>query len=270
MYEVIHDLFADRKGDIIFRCFGVPHLIIIGAFVALIAILIVTLRKKEQKTNDKAMGILIAIPFGLYILDFFCMPFAYEMIDIEKLPFHVCTTMCVMCFLSRRVSFLKKYRIHFALLGFISNLVYLIYPAGLMWYQVSPLTYRVIQTLLFHGTMTAYGCITLLFSEEKIAFKTCHRDLLVLTGMTLWALLGNTLYNGTAGSYSYFHNWFFVVEDPFGMFDKKIAPFIMPELNIAVFFAVELLVILIFTLIRGKEKPAPKEKIQDGETASDN
>ncbi|MBR5348662.1 MAG: YwaF family protein [Lachnospiraceae bacterium] len=250
MYSYIHDLLSDRKGEVIFTCFGPWHLVCIGLFVALTTAVALLLRGKDRKTKEKVMGILIAIPFGLYVLDFFLMPFAYEMIDIEKLPFHVCTAMCVACFFSRRIPFLRKFRIHFALLGFLSNLIYLIYPAGLMWYQVSPWCYRVIQTLLFHGTMTIYGFVTLVHSEESVSFKTCHRDLLVITGMTLWALLGNTLYNGTAGSYSYFHNWFFVVEDPFGMFDPKISPWIMPELNIVVFFAVELVLILLFTLIR--------------------
>ena len=253
MYWLLHYLLSDRKGDVIFTCFGLPHLTVIGIFVALIVLISIFLRRKDQAYKNKAMKILIGIPFGLYILDFFLMPFAYEMIDIEKLPFHVCTAMCVMCFLSRKIPALAKFRVHFALLGFISNLVYLIYPAGLMWYQVSPLCYRVIQTLLFHGTMTLYGFITLLYDEDRISFKTSWRDLIVLCGMTLWALLGNTLYNGSAGSYDHFHNWFFVVEDPFGMFDKNIAPFIMPELNIVIFFTVELAVIAAFTIARSKK-----------------
>ena len=59
-----------------------------------------------------------------------------------------------------------------------------------------------------------------------------------------------TEHNGSAGSYDHFHNWFFVVQDPFGMFSKETAPYIMPELNIVIFFAVESVVILILTLIR--------------------
>jgi hypothetical protein len=38
-----------------------------------------------------------------------------------------------------------------------------------------------------------------------------------------------------------------VVQDPFGLFPERIAPYIMPFFNIALFFAAELLVYWIFT-----------------------
>lgn len=60
--------------------------------------------------------------------------------------------------------------------------------------------------------------------------------------MTVWALLGNYIYNGSAGEYSHFFNWFFVVRDPFGALPEKIAPFV----NIALFFAVEVLLTFAF------------------------
>ena len=72
--------------------------------------------------------------------------------------------------------------------------------------------------------------------------------------MTLWAFIGTKLYNGSAGTYSHFFNWFFVVEDPFGMIDKSISPYIMPFLNIVVFFAVELAIIGLLTLTRRSRK----------------
>jgi hypothetical protein len=54
--------------------------------------------------------------------------------------------------------------------------------------------------------------------------------------MTLWAMAGNFVYNG-----SRFYNWFFVVRDPFYIFPETVAPFVMPFVNVALFFAVELL-----------------------------
>lgn len=252
MYERIHDLLCDRKGDVTFTCFGKWHIGYILLFIAIFAVVFMITRKKSAAVKDKTVNTFIDIAFGLYILDFFMMPFAYEMIDIEKLPFHICTTMCVMCFLSRRLEFLKKYRIHLALLGFISNLVYLIYPAGVMWHAVDPLCYRVVQTLVFHGTMTVYGLLAVIYDEEGLHFKKCYRDLIVLVSMTFWAVLGNALYNGTAGSYSHFHNWFFVVQDPFGIIDPKFSPYIMPFLNIAVFFAVEMAVYALYAVITQK------------------
>ena len=178
------------------------------------------------------------------------MPFAYGEIDIEKLPFHICTVTCVLCFISRHVKALDAYRTHIALLAFISNLVYLIYPAGVMWHKVHPLSYRVVQTLLFHAIMTIYGLLVLLFDDKKIQWKHCYRDLILLGIITAWAVLGNALYNGTAGEYDHFFNWFFVVRDPFYIFPENVAPYVMPFLNVAVFFAVESAIYGVFYIVK--------------------
>ncbi len=245
MYSILNELLSDKKGGEIFSCFGVWH----GCYIALAAlaavVILVCLRHKGGHSRERVMRLLVGVAFGLYVADFFLMPIAYGEIDIEKLPFHVCTAMCVMCFLSLHHPFWSKYRVHFALLGFISNLVYLIYPAGVMWHQVHPLSYRVVQTLLFHGTMTVYGLLVLVCDSWQLTWKRCYRDLAVLCGMTLWAWLGNLIYNGEAGTYAHFFNWFFVVRDPFHLLPPSIAPYVMPWLNVAVFFGAEMLVYVV-------------------------
>ena len=245
MYEILNNLLSDKKGGEIFRCFGVWHFVYIALAAVAFTLIFLSLKSKDKDTKDKVMLTLINISFGLYILDFFLMPFAYGEIDIEKLPFHICTAMCVACFLSNHIERLKPLRVHFALLGFISNLVYLIYPAGVMWHATHPLSYRVVQTLIFHGIMSVYGLLTLVYDGKELSFKTCYRDLAVISGMTVWALVGNLLYNGEAGEYSHFFNWFFVIRDPFYILPADIAPFIMPFVNIGLFFGVEMLVYLL-------------------------
>ena len=175
-------------------------------------------------------------------------------IDIEKLPFHACTAMCVAAFLSYRVKALERWRTSFVLLGLISNLVYLIYPAGVMWHAVHPLSYRVIQTLIFHSVMTVWGVVSLIYERERIELKKCYRDLAVIVGMTVWALIGNYTYNGTVGEYSHFFNWFFVVRDPFYAIPDTISPFVMPFLNVAIFFAAEMLMHLALHFIKTRGK----------------
>lgn len=245
MYSFLHELLSDKKGGEIFTLFGFWHFLYIGlTLFTIIAILFLQKNKNEINKARTTKG-LINVAFAMYIIDFFLMPLAYGEIDIEKLPFHACTAMCVMCFLSYYVPFLKKYRMSFAMLGFVSNVVYLIYPAGVMWHAVHPLSYRVIQTLIFHSIMTIYGFLMLIYEDEKIDIKRCFRDLMVIVCMTVWALIGNYTYNGTSEGYSHFFNWFFVVHDPFGMFPETVAPFIMPFLNIALFFAVEMVLHLI-------------------------
>ena len=254
MYHLLHTLLSDKKGGEIFTLFGAWHFAYLILTAAVIATILAIYRSKGSQEKQNITKVFIRIAFGLYIADFFLMPLAYGEIDIEKLPFHACTAMCVMCFLSDHLTCLKKYRLSFVLLGFISNLVYLIYPAGVMWHAVHPFSYRVIQTLLFHSTMTVYGCLTLLYEHDHVSIKGCTRDLTVLAAMTAWALLGNAVYNGASAEYSHFFNWFFVVRDPFYLLPEAIAPLIMPFLNVALFFAVELLLHLILWRAKWAQK----------------
>ena len=68
--------------------------------------------------------------------------------------------------------------------------------------------------------------------------------------MTLWALLGNYAYNGQSAGYDHFFNWFFVVRDPFYAIPARIAPLLMPFLNIALFFALEMVIHAGLSLLR--------------------
>ena len=250
MYSFLHNLLSDQKGGEIFSLFGGWHFFYLVLTMIAISILLLFLKNKSHYTKEKTTRAFAHIAFWLYIADFFLMPLAYGEIDIEKLPFHACTAMCVLCFLSYHNRFLEKYRVSFVLLGFISNLVYLIYPAGVMWHAVYPLSYRVVQTLIFHSIMTTFGALVLIFEHDRLEIKKCYRDLAVIVVMTLWAMLGNYAYNGDSEQYSHFFNWFFVVRDPFYVIPESVAPFIMPFLNVAVFFAAELVVHVVFVGMR--------------------
>ena len=100
MYPMLHKLLADQTGGRIFRCFGPWHLAWIGLTAAVAAVLMLLLRKQDGETRRKLLRRLIVLAFGLYMADFFLMPLAYGQIDVEKLPFHACTAMCVLCFWS--------------------------------------------------------------------------------------------------------------------------------------------------------------------------
>ncbi|MBO5702586.1 MAG: YwaF family protein [Clostridia bacterium] len=250
MYTLLNNILSDKKGGEIFTLFGAWHFFYIILTVIAAAVLIFLLKNKSADAKKKTVRTLSSLSFAFYIADFFLMPLAYGEIDIEKLPFHACTAMCVACFLSYRIGFLENYRASFAMLGFISNLVYLVYPAGVMWHAVHPLSYRVIQTLLFHSIMTLACFFALIYESDKINIRKCHRDLAVTIGMTAWASLGNLIYNND----SRFYNWFFVVRDPFNALPESTAPFIMPFLNIAIFFTVEILIHIIFSIIKGGRK----------------
>ena len=123
MYAYLSALLADKKGGNIFTCFGGWHWFYILLTIVVAACVIIFLKNKPQSAKNKGINIFIYIAFGLYVADFFLMPFAYGEIDIEKLPFHICTITCVLCFVSRQNRWLSTYRAHIALLAFISNLM---------------------------------------------------------------------------------------------------------------------------------------------------
>ena len=257
MYTFLSNLLSDKKGGEIFTLFGAWHFFYIVLTVFTIVLVLILLKKKSKSFKSETTKIFIYIAFGLYVLDFFLMPLAYGEIDIEKLPYHACTAMCVLCFLSYHNRFLEKYRLSFVLLGFISNFVYLIYPAGVMWHAVHPISYRVIQTLFFHSIMTIYGLLTLIYEHDKFNIKKCYKDLGVIVFMTAWALVGNYAYNGTSNEYSHFFNWFFVVRDPFYAIPESIAPFVMPFLNIIIFFAVEIIIHIVIRAVQRRKSLKP-------------
>ena len=252
MYSFLHQLLSDKEGGKIFTLFRFWHFFYIVLTIAVVVLVVYFFKNKDEEAKQSAQKTLISVAFGLYMADFFLMPFAYEEIDIDKLPFHACTSMSVLCYFSYHIRILEKYRSSFVLLGFISNLIYLAYPAGVMWYGIHPLSYRVIQTLLFHGVMTAYGATTFALDSDKFQFKAWRKDLLVLVLMTVWALIGNYAYSGTAGGYDHSFNWFFVMQDPLDLVPADIAPKIMPFVNIVVFFIAERLICWIITFIKNR------------------
>lgn len=251
MYNLLQNLLADRKGGTIFNCFDIYHSCFIAFFVLSGVLLCLYLKNKNAEERRRVINLVIGIAFGVYMADFFLMPFAYGVISIDKLPFHICTTMCIMCFFSRHNSFIGSFRLQLAMLGFLSNLTYLIYPAGMMWLEIHPLSYRVVQTLIFHGVMMNYGLLVLVYERQEFSWKNICKDLGVTVAMTAWAWLGNTLYSDKDGV---IYNWFFVSQDPFNAFPEKIAPFIMPFLNTALFFGVGLVVYWIFHMADKKKK----------------
>lgn len=240
MNELLRNLLKDHKDGPIFNCFGIWHILFMIIIFGSIIITTLLLRKQEDAIKKKAINITIRVVFGLYILDFFLMPLAYGSIDIEKLPFHICTVSCVLCFLSRHNKFFNKYKLQFAVIGLIGNIIYVIYPAGIGWYQITPYSYRVIQTLLYHGLMTLYGVLTLAYDGEELKWKNCYKELIVIVLLVLWAMFGNMVYNSDLRIY----NWFFVVQDPFYILPKNIACFIMPFIITITIFIGNILVYL--------------------------
>ena len=224
MYDILENLLKDHRENIIFKCFSIWHFLFMFIIFGGIITAIILLKNRSQKTKQKVLNIVITSVFALYILDFFLMPFAYGFIEVEKLPFHICTLSCVLCFISRHNKFLSKFRLQFAILGLIGNVCYVLIPAGSEWAQVAPYSYRVIQTLVYHGLMTMYGILAIIYDDNDMNWKHIYKDLIIIIIIVLWALIGNYAYTNETT----FRNWFFVVQDPFGAIPLNISRYIMP------------------------------------------
>ena len=197
MINILRSLLNDHvtEGIMKFRLFRGWHFLYLVVILGLIITFALVLRKKSEKTKKLAIAISINSAFGLYMLDFFLMPFAYGYIGIDKLPFHICTLSSLLCFSSRHNKFLSKFKTQFVMLGLIGNLIYLHYPGVLGWYGVHAFSYRAVQTLLFHGFMAAQGIFSLVFGDIKLEWKYCYKEAIAIALLILWSLFGNILYS---------------------------------------------------------------------------
>ena len=254
MYDFLSKLFEDKRGGYLFECFDIWHISLLIVMLSAIAVAFLLVRDKSDQVKKKLLDCTIGIAFGLYIADFFLMPFAYGFIEIEKLPFHACTLTCLLCFLSRHNEFLGKFKKTFAIFGFVSNLCFVVYPAGVVWAQVHPLSYRAIQTLVFHSVMVAYGFLALVFDKD-IVFdwkKILKQDLVILALMIGWALIGSYSYTGYYDGYEHWYNWFFVRTDPFGILPPAVAPFV----TLLAFLLADVVIHLTYFLVKKYWKKA--------------
>ena len=253
MYDFMKKLLQDKKDGYIFKCFDIYHIVFLVILTSAIVILISLFKNKSESAKNKLINCSIGAAFGIYLIGFFLMPFAYGVIDIEKLPFHACTLTCVLCFLSRHNKFLGKFKSSFAIIGFTSNLAFTLYPAGIMWNQVHPLSYRSVETLLFHGIMSAYGIFSIAFEQDMVLDwkKLFKNDFVILVLMIIWALIGCYSYSGYYNGYEHWYNWFFVRTDPFNIIPPYAAPFV----TLLAFFLADVIIRLVYSKIKKHLKP---------------
>lgn len=258
MFETISEILRDQeKGVFVFDAFSLCHIIYMLAIFGLIALTIVLFKNKSQNTKTKIVNFTVSLALGLYVLDFFLMPFSEGEIDVVKLPFHVCTLMSVMCFLARHTKFFARFKTSFTMMGLIGALMYLTYPSGVS--SADGYSYRIVQTVLYHGLMIAQGILALAFGDVKLEWKTITKDLFCIACMAAWAVLGNVMYGVKTPDGLDSYNWFFVVEDPFGLFDAKLGQYVMPFGMIAAIFGMNA---LIYAIYFGIKKLGSKGQVQ--------
>ncbi len=232
--------------------FSIPHLVYLVLIIGGIVGGYFLLRNCTEEKKRRAMNILVFALAVSYISDFFVHDFVYASYDeagniiggglnMDKLPFHICTVLCPLAAFAQFNKFGSKYIEPVAILASLAPLMYIAYPASIG--DAEPWCYQAVQTMFYHGVLLAWGTLSISLGLVKLDIKRCWKSACFLVGITLWAKLGVLLLD---------HNWFFLKEDAFyiGLVENGIIPqWLLMVINPIVFFLAVLAVYGIYYLV---------------------
>ena len=236
MRELFFKLFEMSHFDsgVKITAFSIPHFVYMFLIFGGIFLAWWILRKKDAQAHDRALRFLAYALVLSYLSDFFVHDFVYGGLNMDKLPFHICTVLCPTVAITQFNHRGDKIREPVAVLATLAPLMYLCYPASVG--DGEPWCYQAVQTMFFHGVLLAWGVLNLALGKVRLSWKNCWHSGVGLVGITLWAKLGNVLLE---------HNWFFLNEDCFyiGLVANGVIPrWSLMILNPIIFFLAVLLV----------------------------
>ena len=179
----------------------IAYLILIFGGIALAYFL---LRHRDAARKEKALRFLAYALVISYLSDFFVHEFVYGGLNMDKLPFHICTALCPLLAMAQFRHDGHKLREPVAVMGTMASLAYLMLPISVG--DGEPWCYQALQTMFFHGVLLAWGLLNVLLGVVRPRLRNSWKCAVLLVGITLWAKLGNVLME---------HNWFFLEEDAF-------------------------------------------------------
>ena len=212
--------------------FSIWHIMYIALIVGLTIGAAFILKNKSQETKTKVLNILAIAAIASYILDFFIMPIARVKgnpelvgdIDLDKLPFHICTLIgCLIPFAQFNTK-LKNSKVKDVVvcLAIVASLMYITYPGSALG-GVGAFCYKVVQTFLFHGLVFAWGVLSLTTKSAELKFKTIWKQAVGIAIIIVWAALGNSIYSNDAKSF----DWFFITGSTFPFIPKPLMPLVV-------------------------------------------
>ena len=219
MREFLLNLFQFKGGPEI-TLFSIWHIMYIVLIVGSTIGAAFILKNKSEKTKRIVLSVLAIAAISAYIADFFLMPLNRTSgdIDIDKLPFHICTFVSVMIPFAQFNSKAKKgtsFREVVACLAIVSSLMYVTYPGSALG-DIGTFSYKVVQTFLFHGLVFAWGVLSLTTGSVTLKFKNIWKPLIGILIIMAWATIGN---------YSYAdYNWFFLKTSIFPFIPDQLMP----------------------------------------------
>lgn len=230
--------------------FSPAHIVYIVLIFGGTATAWLVLRKKSASAKEKFLRLLAYALVGLYLSDFFCHEFVYGGMNMDKLPFHICTVLCPLVAISQFNRKGSRIAEPVAMLAALSPMMYLCYPASVGTGE--PWCYQAVQTMCYHGVLMAWGVLSMALGAVKPDIRKAWKAGAILVCITLWAKLGNTLLE---------HNWFFLEEDALyiGLVANGIIPaWVLMIVNPIVFFLAVLAAYGVVYALRamGKKKVA--------------
>ena len=257
MRDLFFKLFEDShfNSGINISAFSLTHLIyIVLIFGSVFLLWKFNHNKSEQQKQQVLRYIAYAIVFA-YLGDFFVHDFVYGGMNIDKLPFHVCTVLCPLVAIAQFNH--KGYRIAepVVVLATLAPLMYLCFPMSVG--DAEPWCYRAVQTMFFHGALLAWGVLNLSFGKVKLQYNKFWKTVVLLVCITVWAKFGNAILD---------HNWFYLNVDALyiGLVEMGIIPkWSLMIINPVVFSLAAITVYLIVCPLQ--KKFFKKEEVEETE-----
>ena len=259
MREFLLKMFQFAGGPEI-TLFSIWHIMYIVLIVGLTIGLAFILKNKSEKVKKLTLNIIAIATIVVYIADFFIMPLARfsgdatrQLIDIDKLPFHICTFIGVMIpfaqFNKSEGAFAKSFKEVVACLAIVASLMYISYPGSAIG-DIGTFSYKVVQTFVFHGLVFSWGVLSLTTGSISLKFKNIWKQLVGILVVMLWATIGNLTYAD--------YNWFFLKTSIFPFIPDSLMP-------LAVLGAVFAMCAIIYSIDLIVKKIIEKRKIKKAE-----
>ena len=212
-----------------------------------------SMRRKDEAQRERTLRFFAYAVVISYLSDFFFHDFVYGGMEMDKLPFHICTVLCPLACIAQFNHKGHKIVEPVAVLATLAPMMYICYPASIGGGE--PWCYKAVQTMFYHGMLMGWGILTLAYGKHRPAFRNCWKVGALLVCITLWAKLGNVMLE---------HNWFFLNEDALyiGLVEGGVIPkWSLMIINPIVFFIAALAVYGVLRLTNTLEKPAKKEAV---------
>ena len=222
-------VFSDENTSIMIEMFSIWHIIYMLIIIGVAVGLSLYLKGKGEDKIERVVNRIAVILFAVYMLDFFCMPLREDQINIDKLPFHICTLSSILILFTRFNKRFIKFREPVLAIGFVGTLMYLCYPSS-AFHDYSAFSYVVLQTFAYHGLLLIYSVVALASKNVKLSWKKFYQVPILMALIIIWASIGNAVYSKSGDSG---YDWAFIRGRNFPVFPENLN-FLMP---FGVFFA---------------------------------